>query len=335
MVADVTGFDGWSRTTDSATPTKSVLDTTATKEIIMPDLSNLAYYQNLSSTWTDPKQTYQDGTTNPLYGQGAYVKVWNTSTNSYQTITTNGNVTGSAALIGTSAHPIIIHGPVTFSQDCVIKGNLSGQGTIYTGRNVHIVGSIVYNNPPDFRGTDETAVENANEKKDVIAFAARASVIMGDTSAFNASYPLQYMTPPFTHGRYDENGNWIPPYDATQTDTTGFKKYQSVLGDTYIHSIASAVNQMDAIIYSNFCGGGDIGTGGSGVQMNGSIITKDEAMVVFSLPMYMNYDSRIKEKALTNKPLIDVNLPRSPVMLRSTWQDRGFSYGTTGSSAHD
>ena len=143
------------------------------------------------------------------------------------------------------------------------------------------------------------------------------------------------MTPPFTHGRYDENGNWIPPYDATQTDTTGFKKYQSVLGDTYIHSIASAVNQMDAIIYSNFCGGGDIGTGGSGVQMNGSIITKDEAMVVFSLPMYMNYDSRIKEKALTNKPLIDVNLPRSPVMLRSTWQDRGFSYGTTGSSAHD
>lgn len=330
VVGDVTGIDSWIRTSSGATATKTLLDSTSTQEIIMPDLSNLAYYQNLSSTWTDPKQTYQDGTSNPLYGQGAYLKVWNTSTNSYQTITTNGQINGSASVIGTAAHPILIHGPVTFSQDCVIAGTISGQGTIYTGRNVHIVGSIIYANPPDFRGTNEQTVENANEKKDVVAFAARASVMMGDTSQFTSSYPLQYMSPPFTHGRYDDNGNWIPPYDATQVDSTGFKKYQSVLGDSYIHSIASAVNQMDAVIYSNFCGGGDIGTGGAGVKMNGSIITKDEAMVVFSLPMYMNYDSRIKEKELTQKPLIDVNLPRSPVMLRSTWQDRGFRYGASG-----
>jgi hypothetical protein len=136
------------------------------------------------------------------------------------------------------------------------------------------------------------------------------------------------MTPPFTKGRYDESGNWIPPFDANAVDSTGKKKYQSTMGDTYVHSISESVNTIDAILYTNFVGGGDIGTGGGGVQFNGSIISKDEAMVVFSLPMYMNYDSRIRERALTKTPLIDLQLPRSPVMLRSTWQDRGFIFRT-------
>lgn len=291
----------------------------------MPDLSDLTYYQNLSSTYVDTKATYTDGTANPSYQQGAWVKVWNSTTNTYDTITTNGVVTGSAALIGTSSKPILVHGPVTFTQDAVIKGYVQGQGTIYTGRNVHIVGSIVYKNPPDFRGNDMQAIDNLNEKKDMVALAARGSVIMGNVSTFTSFYPLQYMTPPFTHGRYDDMGNWIPPFDANQIDGTGFKKYQSVMGNSYINSISSGINQMDAILYTNFVGGGNIGTGGGGVTFNGSIISKDEAMVVFSLPMRMNYDHRIRERTLTQTPLIDLQLPRSPVMLRSTWQDRGFS----------
>ena len=89
------------------------------------------------------------------------------------------------------------------------------------------------------------------------------------------------------------------------------------------------MNQIDAILYTNFVGGGDIGTGGVGLAFNGTIISKDEAMVVWSLPMTMNYDGRIKERALTNTPLIDLQLPRSPALLQSTWQDRGFSFGDT------
>lgn len=307
-----------------------MLDTSPTEEVIMPDLSDLTYYQNLSATYTDGKATYGDGTANPNYGQGAWIKVWDSSLNSgaggYKTITTNGNVVGSASLIGTAAHPILTHGPVTFSQDAVIKGYVSGQGTIYTGRNVHIVGSIKYSNPPDFRGSNQTTIDNANEKKDIIALAARGSVMMGDVKNFTSSYPLQYMSPPFTHGRYDENGNWVPAFDANAVDSSGFKKYQSVMGDNYIDSISESVNQIDAVLYTNFVGGGDIGTGGGGVQFNGSIISKDEAMVVFSLPMYMNYDSRIRERTISKTPLIDLQLPRSPVMLRSTWQDRGFIF---------
>jgi len=330
VLGDATGVKSWDRQSTSTTPTPTMLDPNPTQEVVMPDLSDLSYYQNMSSTYVDTKQTYGDGTANPYYNQGAYVKVWDQSLNSgagaYKRLDTNGIVTGSAAMIGTSTKPIIIHGPVTFTQDAVIKGYVQGQGTVYTGRNAHVVGSIKYVNPPDFRGTSQTTIDNANEKKDMIALAARGSVILGDTSQFTDSYPLQYMTPPFTKGRYDDNGNWIPPFDAKATDSTGKMKYQSVLGDTYIHSISESVNQIDAILYTNFVGGGDIGTGGGGVNFNGSIISKDEAMVIFSLPMYMNYDSRIREKTLTQQPLIDLQLPRSPVMLRSAWQDRGFYF---------
>ena len=150
--------------------------------------------------------------------------------------------------------------------------------------------------------------------------------MMGDPAGFGNPYPLAYMSPPFTHGRYDENNNWIPPFDANAIDSSGFPKYQSVMGNSYVHSIAEGVNQIDAVLYTNFVGGGNIGTNGMGVQFNGSIISKDEAMVVWSLPMTMNYDSRIRERTISKSPLIDLQLPRSPVMLRSTWQDRGFLF---------
>ncbi|MFN8219940.1 MAG: hypothetical protein U0S12_07380 [Fimbriimonadales bacterium] len=329
VLADSNGTQAWNRQSTGVSATTTMLDQSPTDEVVMPDLSDLTYYQNLSANYVDTKAAYGDGTTNPNYGQGAYVDVWDQTLNggsgAYKRISTNGVVVGSAALIGTSSKPIIIHGPVTFTQDCVIKGYIQGQGTIYTGRNVHLVGSLRYKNGPDFRGSDQTAIDNANEKKDMVALAARGSVIMGNPATFTDSYPLQYMTPPFTKGRYDDNGNWIPPFNAKEIDSTGTMRYKSVMGNTYLNSIAEGINQIDAVLYTNFVGGGNIGTGGGGVAFNGSIISKDEAMVVFSMPMTMNYDHRIRERNLTSTPLIDLQLPRSPVMLRSTWQDRGFS----------
>lgn len=331
LLGDSTGLRSWTRTSEAGAATYGTLDTRPTEEIVMPDLSDLNRYTVISQTYVDTKATFADGTANPDYGTGAKVEVWDQTLNggagAYKRLDTNGVVTGSAALIGTSAKPIKIHGPVTFTQDAVIKGYVQGQGTIYTGRNVHIVGSIRYKSGPDFRGSNPTTVDNANEKKDILGLAARGSVIMGNVSQFTNSYPLYYMKPPFTKGRYDDMGNWIPPYDATQTDSTGFKKYQCVLGNSYINSVSESVNTIDAILYTNFVGGGNIGTGGGGVQFNGTIISKDEAMVVFSLPMKMNYDNRIRERSSTQKPLIDIVLPRSPTLFRSTWQDRGFGTG--------
>ncbi len=340
VLADSTGYRSWSKTASGTTPTKTLLDSRSTDEVIMPDLSNLTYYQNLSTNYIDSKATFGDGTANPNYGQGAWVEVWDSTLNggagAYKRVDTNGVINGSAVLIGTDSKPIRIHGPVTVTQDAVIKGTISGQGTVYTGRNVHIVGDLKYGDKnlagtnvgtPDFRGNNPQNIDNANEKRNFLGLAARGSVIMGNTTSFTASWPLQYMTPPFTKGRYDDSGNWIPPFNANEVDSTGKKRYQSTISDSTMNSIATNISQMDAILYTNFVGGGNIGTGGGGVTFNGSIISKDEAMVVFSLPMRMNYDNRIRERTITKAPLIDLQLPRSPTLLRSTWQDRGFSQG--------
>lgn len=50
-------------------------------------------------------------------------------------------------LVGTADRPIIIDGPVVVPGDVIIKGVVQGRGTIYAGRNVHIVGEVTYLNP--------------------------------------------------------------------------------------------------------------------------------------------------------------------------------------------
>jgi hypothetical protein len=326
IVGDANGYDSWIRDDPNTNAATTQLDSTPTQEVEMPDLSDISYYQNLSQNYVDTTQFWNDGTPNPNYNQGAWVKVWNDASNSYQTVSTNGNISGSAIITGTSQYPILIHGPVTVSQDVLVKGTVSGQGTIYAGRNVHIIGSVIYNTPPNFTGSDPTAIDNQNQKADLLALAARGSVIMGDTTQFSYSWPLQYMCPPFTLGRYDDNGNWIPPYNCYDTDSTGRMLYQSVIPDDEFHSLCEEINQFDAVLYTNFVGGGNIGTGGQGMTFNGSLISKNEAMVVWSLPMRMNYDTRIHERSLTQTPLIDVDLPRSPSVTPTTWQDRGFNW---------
>lgn len=332
ILGDSTGLRAWTRTGSSAA-TVSVLDTEKTKEVVMPDLNDLSQYMTLSQNYRNPKPTFLDGTPNPNFNRGAFVEVFNRTTNRYERLDTNGVVSGSGVLIGTPENPIRIHGPVTFTQDVVIKGTVSGQGTLYAGRNVHVVGSIRYQNGPDFRGGSVAGADQTNEKRDFMGLAARGSVIMGNPNTFGNPYPLAYMTPVNpptktvgTYGRFDEAGNWIPPFDAMQTDASGRRRFQSVIPDTTMNSIAEGINQLDAVIYTNFVGGGNIGTGGGGVVFNGSIISRDEAMVTWSLPVIMNYDNRIRERAVTDSPLIDLNLPRSPVLMRSTWQDRGFVY---------
>ena len=301
------------------------LDSMSSQETVMPDLNDISTYQALSAAYVDDKPTFGDGTANPLYGQGAYVDVWDSSTSKYKRLTTTGTISGSAVLVGSAAHPIKIHGPVTISQDAIIKGDISGQGTIYTGRNVHVVGSLRYTNKPDFRGSTPSVIDNQNEKADVLGLAARGSVIFGNPKDFGST-TLKYMTPPFTKSRLDEYGTTIPAFDALTADYTGTLKYKSVLGDAALDAIAEDVNQVDAIVYTNNLSGGELGKGGKGVIFNGCVICKDSAHSHFSGPSYRNYDPRIKERSSTQKPLIDIKLPRSPVLVYGTWQSKGVKY---------
>jgi hypothetical protein len=316
----------------------TVLDNRPTREMVLPNLNDLNYYLNLSRTWRDPRATYRDGTANPYYNQEAFVEVWNPSRNRYERISTNGVINGSVALIGYKNYPIRIHGPVTVTQDVVIRGYVEGQGTLYAGRNVHIVGDILYKNPPDFRGSNFNTVLNSVEKKDALGLAARGSIMMGNTRQFSDPYPLRYMTPPFTRGRYDENGNWIPPFNALERDETGRYRYQSAYGaadqsdierlstqididqDGSISTDERGISRIDGILFTNFVGGGNLATDGLGLTINGTIIAKDEAMVLWSIPMWLNYDWRIRERSLDDMPLINIELPRVASVRRMAWQ---------------
>ena len=85
-------------------------------------------------------------------------------------------------LEGTQNNPIRIHGPVVVSNDVVIKGYVTGQGTIYSSRNIHIVGNIQYVNPPNW-ANKEAAPNNGNSTKDLLCLAARGNIVMGDCAS--------------------------------------------------------------------------------------------------------------------------------------------------------
>lgn len=357
---DSRGSRGW--TGSGSTAVETMIDPRPTDEVVMPDLRDFGSPSDpadaagrrfaRSKAFRNEKRFFMDGTLNPNWegnpgsqneflsnGQpnpnyaGAYVDVWDNSLNGgaggYRRVSSNGVVNGSVLLVGTSTRPIRIHGPVAVNGDVAITGHVRGQGTLYTLRNVHIIGSVRYSNPPNFLGSNMDAVERAAERADFLGLAASRSIIMGNTTTFGA-YPLDYMTPPFTKPRLDDNGNVIPAFNARERDEFGMMRYQSLLEadpatrTAYASLAAGGVNQVDAVLYTNFVGGGNVGTSGGGMTLNGTIISRDEAIVTWSLPIRMNYDNRIRERELTRQPLIDLDLPRSPTILRSIWQDKGF-----------
>ena len=91
---------------------------------------------------------------------------------------------GALVLIGTQANPIVVEGPVVVDSDVIIKGYVKGQGTIYSGRNVHVIGDIKYVNPPVWShpDADDAAVEAANAKKDLLGLVAKGNIVIGDPS---------------------------------------------------------------------------------------------------------------------------------------------------------
>jgi len=87
---------------------------------------------------------------------------------------------GALVLIGTQAKPIEINGPVVVDSDVIIKGYVKGQGTIYSGRNIHIIGNIQYVNPPEWRNK---AANADNSTKDMLGLMAKGNIVLGDCTS--------------------------------------------------------------------------------------------------------------------------------------------------------
>ncbi|MCA0362395.1 MAG: hypothetical protein LCH41_15255 [Armatimonadetes bacterium] len=355
-VQDSAGVRSWKRTSPWAQ--YKTLDENPTSEIVMPDLSdfgspsdsaNIAGKQFArSKAWRNTQATFLDGSANPNFNgngnstnetlpngdpnpnySGAYVDVWDASKNKYVRVSSNGVVNGSALLIGTSSKPIRIHGPVTINGDVAIGGVVDGQGTLYANRNIHIISSVRYKDAPDFKGTSLDQIDKQNSKRDFLGMAARGSVMIGDPEQFS-SHELDHMVPPFTKARKDELGNTVPAFNAKETDPWGLKRYESLiqkddaLKAAFKAEAVKGVNQIDGIVYTNNMVGGQVGYEGGGLTINGSMVCKDQAVVAYSGPITMNYDTRIKDRGDDKEPLIDLDLPRGPSVEFLSWQDRGF-----------
>ena len=124
---------------------------------------------------------------------------------------------GALVLEGTASNPIVIDGPVVIDSDVIIKGYVKGQGTIYSGRNIHIAGSIQYVNAPSWPHPDShpDATTANNMSKDLLGLAAKGNIVMGDYTLSSwlgsSSSGLQY---------YLKNGPYVQQYICDASDNT-------------------------------------------------------------------------------------------------------------------
>ena len=169
--------------------------------IAMPWIGDLAQYveyaQEMGGKLSGGYRYSQDAAT------GNLVKNNNAQINAhYDGAGPSGNAAlsdkGAIVLEGTRDNPIVIDGPVVIDSDLVIKGYVKGQGTIYSGRNIHVVGSIQYVNPPSWPHPDTNPQQTArnNSTKDLVGFAAKGNIVLGyDQNGFSGISTYLTQTP--------------------------------------------------------------------------------------------------------------------------------------------
>jgi Tfp pilus assembly protein PilX len=266
-------------------------DSFAAQQLLdMPYLGDLDYYKGLATTH------------NGTIKQGGVTVV-------------NNVLEDNVVLVGTDANPIEIDGPVVVSGDVLIKGKVKGQGTIYSGRNTHILGDVEYVNPPNWPkpDIDPTGTDTVNAARDFLGLAAKGNVIVGDYNDSSWSSCKNYLKPPFTQaytvddqdadigyvsytsgGDSYFNGDYTAGDGGTKTDGTTRRFYESSYDDAYFSSLAdsySNINRVDAVTYTNHAFSGRV----KSFSMNGGIISRDEA-IIYSNYIKMNYDVRAKDK---------------------------------------
>lgn len=225
---------------------------------------------------------------------------------------------GCLYLKGTLSDPIIIDGPVVVEGDVIIEGYYTGQGTIYAGRNIHIINSVEALDPSQWKQPDDaddfhTETLPDNLERDFLGLAAKGAVVLGDHRTLSSSQ--QYFRPPFTSsypvsgtdadiGYVSYTSGGVSYFDGDYTAHSGWrcdssnpannisrKFYEpSISPDEFdSYSPSRNVDQIDAFIYNNHL---TIGRLGSGAMINGGIICRDEALFPAGR-IYMNWDPRV------------------------------------------
>jgi hypothetical protein len=118
----------------------------------IPYLGNLSLYKDLATEYNSgagSTLTYLDAGADGIYGNGDDVQRTVSAIYAGPNGTAgDGDDTTPLVLVGTQSSPIVIDGPIVIPGDVIIVGNVSGRGTVYVGRNVHLLGSVIYTDPP-------------------------------------------------------------------------------------------------------------------------------------------------------------------------------------------
>ncbi len=230
-----------------------------------------------------------------------------------------------------SVSPIAIQGAVAVRRDLIIRGKVKGQGTMYAGRNVHIVGGLTYVNPPAWPKPDSTPEQTAanNASKDILVLAAKGNVVVGNyTAATWSNRVWSILTDPakitpedvsdsdaalgydsdnnpangyFFDGRYyvDEvnNGRRL---SGAGTNTVPRKYYESSLAHSTFAALCDANNvpAIHAALFGNRGIIGNLGSSASGgnTVLNGAMVCHDD-LTAFYGSFTINWDIRLGSKS--------------------------------------
>ena len=125
---------GW----NSDSPDQKKAQGQATQPI--PYLGNLSFYKSLAIQ------------------KGSKLTYYDSAAKQTKTITAVHDSDKPLVLVGTNSNPIVLNGPVVIPGDVIIKGVVAGRGTIYAGRNLHVVGQVTYKDPPHWRRVERNQV---------------------------------------------------------------------------------------------------------------------------------------------------------------------------------
>ena len=230
-----------------------------------------------------------------------------------------------------------IDGPVVIDRDVVFQGKVtvSGQGTIYAGRNVHILGNIVYANAPSWPkpDPDPEATIAANAATDLLGLVAKGNIVFdaywkqnpwqSDVSemlaARLASAPPPYDCDPSdatlgycaSNGPYEFNGNYFGADGMQKVASITFKKV--MIGGRIViqKTTTSAPSRFyESLVYDGMLSASTItrvdavlysnhavlGKIGN-IDINGSLVTRDDIMTPLNWTEF-DWDIRLGSQSL-------------------------------------
>ena len=228
-----------------------------------------------------------------------------------------------------SKSPVTIQGSVVVKGDLIIRGKVGGQGTIYAGRNVHIVGDLSYVAPPAWPKPDadpgKTAAANAG--KDLLILAAKGNVVVGnytssawsnrvwglmansavprEVSASDAAIGYDSDNNPANGFLFDGRYNVIEAHGGRRlsgagTNTVPRRYYESSLADSTFSALCDANNVpgINAALFGNHGVIGNLGSSAAGGNsvLNGAMACRDE-LDAFYGTFTINWDIRLGSKS--------------------------------------